>query len=110
MEIIKKEDDNKPALVIPYCELAVDAFVSKQCLNLLVIKPKQDPDYYDGPITSEAQMGIKHEPCSDIPGGMNEEPFLSNCTTTVSVPNQTHLFIDKAYLHIKRDFNHDNGG
>jgi len=84
MKIIKKEDDNKPALVIPYCELAVDAFVSEQCLNLLVIKPKHDPDYYDGPITSEhglseAQMGIKQEPCSDIPGGMNEEPFLSNC-------------------------------
>ena len=49
MEIIKKEDDNKPALVIPSCELAVDAFVSEQCLNLLVIKPKHDPDYYDGP-------------------------------------------------------------
>ena len=68
MEIIKKEDDNKPALVIPSCELAVDAFVSEQCLNLLVKNPKQDPDYYDGPITSEnglceAQMGIKQEPC-----------------------------------------------
>jgi hypothetical protein len=100
---------------ITSCELAVDAFVSEQCLNLLVIKPKHYPDYYDGPITSEhglseAQMGITQEPCSDIPGGMNEEPFLSKCTTTVLVPKQTDLFIDKAYLHTTRDFNHDNGG